>query len=131
MEILKGSFDEYTYYNGYHDTKFAEKIKSGEIAYYYAFKDGEFLDNIYVFEKDNNEINLNISLRPFNEDTKGTVDYFSNIYDEVTFKMDTDMYDSKIFDYIKQNYNVIKEDSKEINVRGKIIKLDYLTVKFK
>ena len=98
MEILKGSFDEYTYYNGYHDTKFAEKIKIGEIEYYYAFKDGEFLDNIY---------------------------------DEVTFKNDTDMYDSKIFDYIKQNYNVIKEDSEEINVRGKIIKLDYLTVKFK
>jgi DNA-binding transcriptional MerR regulator len=134
IEFIVGDYEKFVYWNGNKEagSPFALEIKDNNCDYFTVKVNGEYFDDIYVFIHEDNLINLNICLRPFNEYFDETINFLKTKYDHVTLKYDKDRYGSKIYDEIKNKCNVIKEDEDVINLPdGRVFKLSLLTIDLK
>lgn len=134
IEFIKGDYEKYIYWNGNKEagSPFALEIKDNNCDYYVVKENDEFFDNLYIYNNENNLINMNVCLRPFNEYFDETIAFLKNNYNQVSLKYDKDMYGSKIYDEIKVKCNIISEDEDVINIPdGRVFKLQVLTIDLK
>jgi len=134
VEFIQGDYEKYIYWNGNKEAgnPFALEIKDNNCDYYIVKVNEEFFDNLYVYTNENNLINLNISLRPFNEYFDETIEFLKTKYDQVTLKYDKEMYGNKIYDDVINKCNIINENEEVINTQdGRVFKLQEIIISLK
>ena len=132
ITINKGTYEDYIYWNGKRSENkpISLEIKNNDCDYYIVFIDDEYYDEIYVFNKENNLINLNINILPFHEHFLYIMRYLKRLYSQVTFKIDEKAYNTNIVENIRKNYKIVDEFDEVINSNGLEYRLKTIVVEF-
>lgn len=131
IKIIEGNYDEFIKWNGLKEKNkpIAIDIKNNDAKYYIVLEDDEYYSEFIVFPKEDNLINLNITIgvKTFIEEA---INYLKKDYDYLVFKSDENMYNN--LDIIRNNYNCIEEYKEELKSNsGKIYELTNIKISLK
>lgn len=130
-EIKEGSYDDYIKWNGLKvkGKPIALEIRDNACKYYMVFKNKEYYSEVIVFTKEDNLINLNITMGIKNY-LDSLLDYLKKDYDYISFRSDENLY--KNFDVIRERCNCVDEYIDEIKLDdGRNFNLTTIKVKLK
>lgn len=130
-EIVESNYDEYIKWNGLKvvGNPISLEIRDNNCKYFVVYKNKEFFSEVFLFTKEENLINLNI--------TKGIKNYFDKLinylkkdYDYLTFKEDEEFYHN--LKLVREKCNCIEEKQEEFKgYDGKLFKLTSVKVSLK
>lgn len=114
-EIKEGNYDDYIKWNGLKESEkpIALELRDNVCRYYMVFKNNKYYSEVVVFPKENNLINLNITIGIKNY-LNALLEYLKKDYDYLVFKSDENMYNN--LDMIREKCNCIEEYKEDIKI---------------
>ncbi|MDE6141021.1 MAG: hypothetical protein K2G03_00315 [Bacilli bacterium] len=113
MKFIKGQYADYVKFNGekFSNSPLALTIKENECDYYLVYKDENMFSDVVVFPKENNLINLNITLN-IEEIFIGILEELKNYYSYLTFSFDAN--NDKVLELVREKGNVVDEYTEKV-----------------
>lgn len=114
MKVVRGNYKDYVKFNGekYADSPLALIIKENECDYYLVYKGKKMFSDVVVFPKEDNLINLNITLC-MQDILKTILKEFKQYYPYITFALDANRYKNVIF--IRDNCDCLEEHTEKVD----------------
>ncbi len=126
LKIVKANEETLIKYHGEFiiDKPIFQNVIDGIEEYYVVRIDDKIIDDFFLnVKRNNNIINLHISLNRFKECVDEVINYLSTKYSYITFTLYEDGFGKEKLDYLRNNYKVISDSVKLFDMTELVINI--------